>query len=251
MKTFFLYIFFYFIAICFAYGQTKQDVYLVGVEEVSYPPFYDFDARDSKHIRPSYTRDLLCHFFETHHIPYRFVALPIKRFDKWYIENNIDFKFPDNKRWRVGADASLPIIFSQPVLKLTAGTYVLKKHETISKEEVKTLITITGFSPTLWVDSIADGTVKLREENTAMSIVKHILYGNVVATNIDQNVICHTLRQLKKSCDIVLAKNIEHEHYYYHFSTIKHPKVLALFDQFLLNNQPFIANLKSKYKIKE
>lgn len=251
MNKFFLFILFYFFLIYSAYGQAKQGTYLVGVEEVNYPPFYDFSASDIEHLRPSFTRDLLSHFFEIHKIPYRFIALPIKRFDKWYIENNIDFKFPDNKRWRVGEDAKLPIIFSQPVLKLTAGTYVLKKHGNINVDDVKTLVTITGFFPSLWVNHIASGKVKLVEENTPMSIVKHILFGNAVATNIDQNVISHTLNKLGMKRDIVLAKNIKHESYFYHFSTIKHPEILALFDQFLLNNQAFVSELKQKYKIVE
>ena len=89
--------------------------FIIGVEEVSYYPLYDFAANNTN--RPSFTKDLLTTFFEQHNYPYRFMALPIKRFNKWYEEKGIDFKFPDNVRWREDKRNKLNITFSESVVK--------------------------------------------------------------------------------------------------------------------------------------
>ncbi len=227
----------------------KEIEYIVGVEDVSYYPLFDFSPNDTN--RPSFTRDLLTTFFESHQLPYRFVALPIKRFDKWFIEQNIDFKFPDNDRWREDKEYTLNIVFSQPVIQLKGGTYVLKKNSNFTSDKVRKLATITGFHPTLWLNEVKNKQVILYQESSPLSIVRHLLRENTDATNIDKNVINYQLKKLHKENTVVLAKNITHQNYYYHFSSIKYPAIIELFNKFLADNQKYIESLKQKYHIVE
>lgn len=242
--------------ICFALflsfaciNHTYAKEFIVGVEAVSYYPLYDFTATDTS--RPSFSKDLLTLFFEQHNYSYRFVALPIKRFDKWYVEKGIDFKFPDNIRWRDDKQNKLNITFSQSVVKLMAGSYVLKSNETYERDDIKKLATILGFVPTLWFDKIESGELKLIEDNTPFGIVKHILHGNVEATNIDANVIRYNLKLLGKPNAIVLNTNIKHEVFSYHLSSIMHPEIIKQFDDFLQNNPSLLLQLKQKHDIIE
>jgi len=239
--TFFL----LFANINFTYAQE----FIIGVEEVSYYPLFDFAATDTN--RPSFSKDILTAFFEQHNYSYRFIALPIKRFNKWYVEKGIDFKFPDNFRWRDDEKNKLNITFSEPVIKLMAGSYVLESNAKFKRDDIKKLATIFGFSPTLWFDKLERKDLELIEENTPLSIVKHILHGNVDATNIDSNVIRHNLKLLKKPNVIVLNKHINHEIFSYHLSSIKHPKIIKQFDDFLQNNPKLLLELKQKYGISE
>lgn len=223
--------------------------FIIGVEEVSYYPLYDFSAAGTN--KPSFSKDLLTTFFEQHDYSYRFIALPIKRFNKWYIENSIDFKFPDNMRWRDGEQHKLNITFSQPVVKLMAGTYVLKSNAKFERDKIEKLATILGFVPTLWLDKIESGELQLIEDSTPFGIVKHILHGNVEATNIDANVIRYNLKLLGKPNAIVLNTNIKHEVFSYHLSSIKHPEVIEQFNSFLQKNSALLQQLKQKYDINE
>jgi len=75
------------------------------------------------------------------------------------------------------------------------------------------------------------------------------LYGNVDATNIDYNVIRHNLKRLGKPKAIILNTNIHHEEYSFHLSSIKHPKIIKQFDEFLQNNPLLLQQLKRKYDI--
>lgn len=230
-------------------ANEQEYQFLVGVEDINYFPLFDFSSSNA--TTPSFTRDLLSEFFESHQLRYRFVPLPIKRFDKWYIEQNIDFKFPDNFRWREDKYNQLNITFSDPVLRLEAGTYVLKKNENIQRDHVNSLITVLGFHPTLWLDRVIKQPSFLQEDHNPLGIVRHVLHGNADATNIDLNVINYYLRELKKEGQIVLAKNIPHQKFYYHLSSIKYPEIIELFNQFLIERADYVDALKKKYELVE
>ncbi len=224
--------------------------YIIGVEDVSYFPLYDFSPQYPN--RASFTKDLLSSFFKSNGYQFKFVPLPIKRFDKWYVEEAIDFKFPDNVRWRAGDSKKLGITYSSPVLTLTAGTYVDQKLRKKPRESIKRLGTVLGFFPTLWYDKIQDKSTALVELSSPYSIVKHMLHGNIDATNIDKNVINYNLKLLGKSGDsIVLNKQIKNEQYAYHFSSIHYPEMIREFNAFLRENQQLVARIKSKYGIIE
>ncbi len=227
----------------------EQIEYVIGVEDVNYFPLFNFNSKHPN--QPSFAFDLLTAFFEYKQYKYRFVPLPIKRFDKWLIDHNIDFKFPDNMRWRADGGKSVDLTFSEPLLRLLAGTYVHKSKKDLTRLDVKTLMTIRGFYPTLWLDLIAANKVELHEEPTPVSIVRHLLIKNVQATNIDENVIRYQLKKLNKSGEIVLAKNIFHEQYTYNLSTNTYPEIIRAFNEFVKQEKQLIQSLKQKYEIKD
>jgi len=224
--------------------------FIIGVEAVRYYPLYDF--RDDQMAHPSFTRDLLTAFFTAQHYDFKFVALPLKRFDKWYEEQNIDFKFPDNRRWRDDGGKRLGLIFSAPVVKLMAGSFVLKSRvNELTRDKVTKLATVFGFYPILWADLVNNHQINVLSENSPMSIVKHLLYGNVDVTNIDLNVINYQLGRLNRQGEIVLSMQLPHETYDYYLSTIHFPKVITEFNMFLKNHRQLLKALKQKHHIKE
>jgi hypothetical protein len=240
----------YTIACCYCLiGATQAQEYIIGVEDISYYPLYDFAQKPYKE---SFTKELLSTFFRHQGYQFKFVALPLKRFDKWYTEDAIDFKFPDNLRWRSEQSKRLNIFYSQPVIHLVAGSFVLKKNKNSARESLANLGTILGFFPTLWYDRIKSGKVELIELTSPYSIVKHLRHGNIDVTNIDKNVINHNLKLLgEESNDIVLNEHIKNESYAYHFSSINHPEIINEFDAFLNENPEVIARIKMKYSIIE
>tara|TARA_R110002167_G_C12699978_1_gene653349 strand:- start:5392 stop:6213 length:822 start_codon:yes stop_codon:yes gene_type:complete len=238
-------------AILFIGNNTLQaKEYIIGVEDVSYYPFYDFSAKDLE--QDSFSKALLSSFFRYRGYQFKFVALPLKRFDKWYLEEAIDFKFPDNVRWQTEQLKDLNIIYSRPVLQLTAGSYVLKKNQNLPRAAIKRLGTILGFIPTLWYDRIENNTLELVEASSSYSLIKHLLHGNVEAVNIDKNVIDYNLALfLKNSDDVVLNEHTKHERYAFHLSTIFHPEIMLEFDQFLRTHNQLVTEMKQKYGIIE
>jgi hypothetical protein len=240
----------YAITCCYcSVAAIQAQEYIIGVEDISYYPLYDFAQKPYK---DSFSKELLSTFFRHQGYQFKFVPLPLKRFDKWYTEDAIDFKFPDNIRWRSEQSKRLNISYSQPVIHLVAGSFVLKKNRSSARESMKSLGTILGFFPTLWYDRIKSGKVELIELTSPYSIVKHLQHGNIDVTNIDKNVINHNLKLLGKTDDeIVLNKHIKNEAYAYHFSSINHPEIIREFDAFLSDNPKIITRIKTKYSIIE
>ena len=230
----------------FSSVQLHAKEFIIGVEAVRYYPLFDFDINDTS--QPSYTKAILTDFFESHNYQFKLLPLPIKRFDRWYIEQGIDFKFPDNVRWR--NTIKLDITYSDPVVEVVAGAWVLEKNQHISNKQVARLGTILGFYSTLWVEALQSGQTKLLEESTALGVVKHLLYGNVDATNIDETVIRHHLRELGEKRKIVLNKQIHSERFFYHLSSIKYPEIIEQFNQYLKDNTDEIEHLKRQYNIR-
>ncbi|WP_448211019.1 hypothetical protein [Colwellia sp. MEBiC06753] len=234
---------------CYKARAAESKVYLVGVEDISYYPYFDFRA-DGDH-QPSFALDLLTAFFNHQQLKFKFIPLPIKRFDRWYLEHNIDFKFPDNFRWRNDQSNSMGLTFSVEILQLTAGTYVKKANADFSRKDIKSLATITGFYPTLWLQEIKRNKLEVIEDNSPLAVVRHVLAGNASGTNIDSNVIRLNLVKLNQPGEIVLAEGIYHQPYSYHMSSIKYPEVIEQFNHFLKENQQLVNELKQKYDIRE
>lgn len=240
----------FFLAITSSFSFAQKKEFIIGVEDIDYYPLYDFSINNFE--RENFTRELLSTFFLSHGYKFKFVALPIKRFDKWYEEDGIDFKYPDSPRWRKRITKKLDLTFSQPVLQLTAGSYVLKKNQNISRQSVKRLGIMFGFFPTLWYDKLQNGTLEKFEAHSSLSLVKHLLRGNVDVIDTDNNVIKYNLKKLHKNEDeIVLNQHIQHVRYAHHFSTIKHVKIMQEFDDFMINQSQLVANIKQKYNIVE
>ena len=72
----------------------KAKTYVIGVEDVPYYPLYDF-----RNGKVSYASELLNEFARQYNFDIQFMPVPIKRFSRWLIEEQIDFKYPDNEIW--------------------------------------------------------------------------------------------------------------------------------------------------------
>ncbi len=172
----------------------NKSQYTIGVEDIDYYPQYAFT-----HKKSSFIKELLETFFTQEKISIKFVPLPLKRFNQWYSKDKIDFKYPDNKIWRVGDTNSLDITYSESVVKLMAGTVILSKNKHFKVDDIKRLGTIAGFYSALWIDRIKTGKTQQIEDGNVLSVVKLATHGMVDAINLDYSVINFQLEQLKQN----------------------------------------------------
>lgn len=216
--------------------------FTIGVQNTSFYPLYDFP-------HPSHTKELLDAFAKSKGYTFTYIALPVKRTNFWYKENEIDFKYPDNKRWTNGLSLYPRLKFSLPTVELLAAAIVPADKVGRNRKDIKQLGTIFGFHPTLWLDLIDEGNTKLVESPSTLNIVKQAAYGYVDAINLEPAVVAHHLRLLKKEGALVIDTSLPHEVYTYHLSTIHFPEVLREFDQFLEKNTALLNQLEQKYNI--
>lgn len=219
--------------------------FIIGVEDINYYPYFDFSSESS-----SFSKDLFEQFAADSGHQISFLPLPIKQFNKWLFEENIDFKFPDNQRWQqqpVSQKNSLH--FSNDILMMTAGTLVMSENKDKPENFIKNIGTITGFQPTLWMEQIAQGKVKIIEDRSPKILVKQLVHGIIDGLDIDLAVAKFHLSELQLDNKIVISPNITRQVFAYKLSTLKFPQVIEQFNLWLEQNEEFVTSLKARYGI--
>jgi len=224
----------------------QNKVYKIGVENIDYYPHYAFG-----HKKNSFTKELLESFFNANNIKYEFVALPLKRFNQWYLKDSIDFKYPDNAMWRTGESKSLPITYSSSVIKSTAGSVVQADYLNRGREKVKRLGTITGFTSALWLDKLENREIEILNDTAVLSVIKMATHGLVDAINLDYSVVNYHLNNLNQNKLLLMDPTLPNQKINFYLSTIKHKNIILKFNDFLKNNNMLIDKLKKKYQIIE
>lgn len=228
-------------------NETAQPLKLVvGVEDLSYYPLFDF-----KNEHDTFTTELLKEFGNQYNYQFEYMAMPVKRFGMWLFEQDIDLKFPDNSRWNESDEVNLlakQITYSSPVVELVAGT-ITANPNLKTKQEIKVLGTLLGFHPTKWLNEVRSGEVELYESSSTMMLLQQLLRGHLDAVNLEPSVVQHYLSIINKENSIAINRHFDFEVYSYHLSTVKHPSVIADFNEFLKGNAELLKSLKNKYKI--
>jgi hypothetical protein len=225
-------------------GLQAQE-FIIGVEDISYYPLFEFKSN-----RQTHSRELLDSFAASKGHKFTYLPLPIKRFEKWLFEDEIDFKYPDNPRWYADDSTSKELTFSQSSVWLIAGTSVLKSSLNKKKSELKSVGTLLGFYPTTWIDEIKSGQIKLYEDASTKMLVQQLIMGHIDSIDIEPSVINYYLEELGKPSDtVVIDRSYKYDIYGFHLSTLKHPNIIKDFDDFLKKNKTLLQQLNKKYNI--
>lgn len=220
------------------------DKYTIGVENIDYYPHYAFGHRSA-----SFAKTILKAFFEEENISITFIPLPLKRFNRWYEEDKIDFKYPDNPEWRADEAVLFDIVYSKPVVISMAGSVVHKDNTDFELVDIKRLGTIAGFYPTLWIERIKAQKTQLVEDNNVVLVVKSVLHRMVDAINLDYSVVNYHLGNMNRRKHLVLSSRLPYNETPFHLSSIEHPELILRFNDFLKNNKEFIATAKRQFGI--
>ncbi|MEP7705354.1 hypothetical protein [Paraglaciecola sp. 25GB23A] len=222
--------------------QTKHLV--IGVEDIAYYPYFDYTRNEA-----SLSKAILDRFAADQGYTISYVALPIKQFSKWLYENDIDFKYPDNKRWHPATKDHKAESFSDAIFYLRAGTVVLLQDKDRPKAFFKSLGMISGFDPTLWKAEIASGEVNILDDSSTKVLIKHLVNGLVDGVDIDIAVAKYYLESLGIKQQLAYSNTLPQEIYSHQLSTIKYPKIIQQFNQWLAQNKAFLEASLHKFHI--
>ncbi len=230
--------------LCVSYCS-HADEFIIGVEDIAYSPYYNFKTQD-----PSFSKDLLDKFAEDSGHKITYLPLPINQFSKWLFEEDIDFKFPDNRRWQEAWDTRrLDIYYSDDILRMTAGTVILRKNQYKKQGFFKNIGIITGFLPTQWVEQLKQGNVKIIEDSSPKVLVNQLLHNIVDGLDIDLVVANYHLKDLKQQEELIVSQNTSRQVFSYQLSSLKYPLIIEQFNSWLAQNQSFTQKLKQQYGI--
>ena len=226
-------------------SATETKHLVIGVEDLSYFPYFDYN-----HSETSLSKTILDKFAADNGYTISYVALPIKQFSKWLYENDIDFKYPDNKRWHgIKENEHSAEYYSDAIFYLRAGTVVLKENQDQPKSFYKNLGMISGFDPTLWKQEIAKGEVSILDDSSTKVLIKHLVTGLVDGVDIDLAVAQNYLEDLGIDKQITYSKALQQDVFSHQLSTIKYPDIIKKFNQWLSENVSYIKAAQNKFHV--
>ena len=229
----------------FATTETPGKNLIIGVEDISYYPYFDYNDNND-----SLSKTILDKFAADQGYTLTYLPLPIKQFAKWLYINDIDFKYPDNRRWHTERDKKHAAqYYSNDMFYLTAGTVVLLANKQKPKDFFKNLGMISGFDPTLWKIDIANKRVSLLDDTSPKVLLKYLVNGIVDGVDLDIAVAEHYLTTLALDNQLTYSDALPQEVFAHQLSTIKHPEIITLFNQWLAQNGSFIQAAKVKFNV--
>lgn len=210
---------------------SAQNRLIIGVEEQSYPPYYDYDgSKMAGCFAP-----IINKFADEYGYDITFKSLPIKRLYRDLRMELIDLKFPDNPHWWESRTDVTSVRFSAPVIHFSDGYVVLDKNIDIKTDELKSIGKLRGFTLSMCSSFGCIGEHQLKVVGDSGSLINQLEGGHVDAVFANIKV----LEQLSTK-PIAMARYLPQIHDSYRVSSVSRPDVIAKLDIFLQAQHSFI-----------
>lgn len=215
--------------------------YVIGVENISYYPHYDFNQPPEKQ---GFARELFDSFAADSGHTFTYKSLPVSRLLDNFFDGDVDLKYPDNALWASDLRGKYDIKYSDSVVGYIDG--VATKSSTT---DLKVLTTVRGFSPWLFLDDIKAGKLTLREQNDVHQLIKFVLAGRADGAYSNIDIINYHLKKMGKTGELEFRSDLAYSQSAYNISTIAYPELITEFNQWLADNAEKIKALKTKYHL--
>ncbi|WP_269518743.1 transporter substrate-binding domain-containing protein [Alteromonas sp. BMJM2] len=219
--------------------------FIVGAQNLSYFPHYDFDSDVDKGVGWA----ILEAFSDATGHEFIYVALPIRRLQMELAKGNIDFVYPDSKRWYNNITNNNDKSFSLPLTQAVTGTIVKKKKAGRGIAAVKNLAMPLGFTPVNWQERVNNG-------DTLLTSVKDVPQGfallqqeKVDALDLEYHVAQFSTASLPQYDDVTLDLTLPHNEVSFSISTLRQQTIIDELNRFITSNPKLIESIRIKYSI--
>jgi ABC-type amino acid transport substrate-binding protein len=222
-------------------ARAREQALIVGVEDVDYEPIMNgSDGRFS-----GYAFQLLELFTRRQGLRFSYRPLPIKRMTPFLLDGQIDLCFPDNPNWRLDLKAGHELAYSEAFVPFQDMVFV--KPESIG-QPLKRLGVVRGFTPKRFQAQIEKGEIELTEATAPSNLVKMALAGRIDGVALAGAVGRHQLRQLGQP-EGLQPDPAYHAKFemHYRLSSLRHPEVIAQFNDFLKAEATAIQTLQKRF----
>lgn len=230
--------------LCFGTAQAEETLE-IGVEDLSYLPAYSVDNG----VYGGYAREFLDAFAADSGYKFTYRALPVPRLYAEFLNGQVLFKFPANPNWSAQAKEGKNVIYSGPVARFRDATVVPKAN---LGKPIKTLGTVTGFTPWVWLDQIKAGEVRLTENTDFNALVRQVLAARIEGAYASIAVINYQLdKVLDRPGALVYDPSLPNSLDTYRLATISRPDVTTALDAWMAKNADRIAEMKQRHAVEK
>ena len=227
-------------------SPAQADTFKVGVELQPYMPYSD--VQNGRYM--GYGRDLLDAFAAHQGHVFIYQPLPVRRLLSDFLNDRVDFKYPDNPRWNADQKQGYALHYSQAAAPAIDGVLVKPRFLGQGKERLRRLGTQRGFTPWPYLDEINAGKIMLIQANQIDSLLAMAMSDRVDGVYLNPQVVRHQLYNNAGS-GLVFDPKLPYQDDHYFLSSIKHPEVIAQFDAFLTSQAELVQSLKDRHGISD
>lgn len=217
---------------------------VVGVEELEYYPIYA--VRDGEYVGAA--REILDSFARDRGYRLTYRPLPVKRLYAELMAGGIDLKFPDSPTWAPDAKQGRPVAYSRPVIAYVDGTMVRPSNHGRGVEAVRTLGTVSGFTPFAWLDQVKAGRVTVKENPRMELLLRQAVVGHVDGAYASVAVANYVLSgPLNLPNALMFDAALPHTRDHYLLSSATRREAVEEFNTWLAANGPRVRMIKDRY----
>lgn len=228
-------------------AMAQQKTFTVGVEDLEYYP--QKSHKNGEFI--GFGRELLDAFAKSRGYKFEYKILPLNRLFLEHLKvKSLDFQYPDNSYWEGHIRKGVTVYYSKPVMPYIDGVMVLPENKGRGMKDFKVLGTMTGFTPWNYLDLIKQKRVTVFENDSFIALLKQVSLKRVDGAYINVEVAKYQLRDMLRQPDsLVFDPDLPHTRDFYYFSTVKHPKVIQEFNEFLATEVAQYEQIRKKLGI--
>lgn len=228
-------------------GLAQTKTYTVGVEDLEYYPQYSH--KGDEYI--GFARELLDAFAKSRGYKFQYKILPLNRlFYEALKGNSLDFQYPDNAYWEAHLRTGVTVHYSKPVMPFIDGVVVPPEFKGRGLKQFKVLGTMTGFTPWNYLDLIKNKQVTVFENDSFVSLLKQAQLKRVDGAYINIEVAKYQLKEVLHQPDtLVFDPDLPHTKDYYYLSSVKHPRIIQEFNEFLSKESELYERIRIKLAI--
>lgn len=234
-------------AASFSAAAPRQTTFTVGVEDLDYFPQYGHSGTEVT----GFGRELLDAFAKSRGYTFTYKMYPLSRLSlEAFKFQSLDFKYPDNSYWETKLRSAVKVHYSHPVMPYIDGVLVLPHNKGRGIGQFKLLGTMTGFTPWNYLDLIKDRRVTVFENDSFLALLKQVTLKRVDGAYVNVEVARYQLREMLHQPDaLVFDPDLPHTRDYYYLSSVRHPAIIAEFNQFLATEKGIYEQIRKKLAI--
>lgn len=220
--------------------------YSIGVQD--FADFHPYSAIKDNDYH-GFNRELLDMFATSQNFKFEYKIRPIKRLYAEFLNEKFDFKYPDNANWVTGVKKK--VHYSNAVVSYTDGLIVRKENKGRALSELKKISLINGFTlEKQYRLAHQQGTLEFVRTNHYQRLLDLVTEQRVDGAYFDTKISAHHIADSQgKNSALVFDDGLPYIHGSRRLSSIKHPKLIILFNEFLISHKTKIDQLKSKHHI--
>lgn len=228
----------------FCQSVSAFETYTMGVED--YRDFLPYSSYRNKKYS-GLGKDILDLFSREKGYVFKYVVLPLKRRDLYFLQKKLDFIFPDNPYWVTDIKKGVDIAYA-PMLAFTDGVVVKIENKGKGLENLKHLGIPIGFTPWQYLDKIKTNDIRVEESNYNGLYYK-LLHDRIDGAYVNVKIARYYWNKVEefKNKPFVFDPDLPHATGYWHVSSIKYPEIIKEFEVFFEENKARIETLKNRY----